>query len=690
MLKKIAAVMMLLTMGVNVNAQEVKYCGATEMWNEAVKNDPAAAQRRASIADFKERYKQFAERTATGSIVFTIPIVFHVIHEYGSENISKAQIEDAVRLLNLSYQKLNPDTVNVIPLFQPIFANCQIQFRLANIDPQGNCTDGITRTYSLLTRSAGDNVKSLSQWNSANYLNIWVVKNIASGAAGYAYYPGISAGIDGIVILHDYVGGIGTSPGSNYNERALTHEVGHWLDLPHTWGSSNTPGLASNCNIDDGISDTPNTIGVMGGCNTSMNSCGDIANVQNYMDYAACPKMFTEGQKDRMHLTLYSSVSSRDNLSAPANLLATGTEDGRVINACAPRADFDSKIYNICSGSTVNFKDVSWRGDVVSRQWIFAGGTPAADTSANPTVTYANPGKFDVTLIVTSANGTDTLTRSEVVNVISAVSSNQAPYSEGFENLVIANSDWQIENPNLNNTWTINNLAAATGSYSIRLQNNSGSTDGSVDALISPSFSTLGQSGISLSFKMAFAPKVTSDSSIFRVYVSTNCGRTWVLRYNKASTNIHTATPNFAGNWAPTLASQWSTQTIALTPYGNQSNVRLKFEFTNDKGNNLYLDDINITAAVGINDINSSQYNLQVYPNPASQNLNIALEPQRNADITIELTDLAGRSVYSYDAGKVAAGEFHHAIENKGFNGMYILRVRAGEDSMQKPVIFGN
>ena len=116
-----------------------------------------------------------------------------------------------------------------------------------------------------------------------------MVQTIASGAAGYAYFPGITPAYkDGVVIRADYVGSIGTSNGSNYSARSLTHEIGHYLNLPHTWGGTNNPGLPQNCSDDDFVQDTPNTIGVANfSCDTTQVTCGTLDNVQNYMDYAS-------------------------------------------------------------------------------------------------------------------------------------------------------------------------------------------------------------------------------------------------------------------------------------------------------------------------------------------------------------------------------------------------------------------
>ena len=94
--------------------------------------------------------------------------------------------------------------------FDSIIGNANIEFRLAQLDPFGNCTNGIDRIYTHKTNQADDYSK-INIWNRSNYLNIWVVKSIGeSGVAGYAYYPSavdapMLAGIDGIVILHNYI-----------------------------------------------------------------------------------------------------------------------------------------------------------------------------------------------------------------------------------------------------------------------------------------------------------------------------------------------------------------------------------------------------------------------------------------------------------------------------------------------------
>ncbi len=679
----------------SVSAQNTdlpKFCTTDSMWEEAIKLDPSAVLNRKKLQNFTELFKKNQKRNILNdTVLFTIPVVFHVIHTYGNENISKAQIFDAVDILNLSFQRLNNDTSDVIPLFQPIFANSQIRFRLANIDPQGNCTDGITRTFSPLTNIAGDNVKTLIDWPSNSYLNIWVVESIASGAAGYAYYPGISAASDGVVILNDYVGSIGTANGSNYSSRSLTHEVGHWLNLPHTWGSTNTPGLSSNCNIDDGISDTPNTIGVNNfSCNTAQNTCGQIDNVQNYMDYASCHKMFTEEQKFTMHAALTSSVGSRDLLWDPATLLATGTEDGHVSTLCAPIADISSNLKSICEGGTITFNDFSWKGDVASRVWTFNGGNPSSSTLANPTVTYLNAGTYDVSLTVTNASGTSTITRLANVNVTPANAINVVPANESFETISLPGSDWLIENQGNNNTWEVTTAASTSGTKSARILNTSGNVAG-IDDLISAPFNMSNITGPQLTFKLAFASKGSVDNSSLTIFASTDCGKTWSQRYQKSGATLQTTANPIFLSLVPT-ANQWRLETISLpnSVYGGKSSVRFKFQFKNDNGNNIYIDDINITGLVGVNEILAEQFSFKAWPNPSSSNLNVQLDLPSSTNVTLELFDALGRKIDASQPSTVSKGLFNYTLVNKNYSGVYILKVNVGDKIFQQKVMFIN
>ena len=163
--------------------------------------------------------------------------MFHILHLGGPENISDAQVLDALYVLNRDFRKQNPDTNTIVNDFKALAADANLEFRLATKDEFGNCTNGITRHYDARTNWDTDMSNYFTTWNPTKYLNIYVVNNITIGAAGYTYLPGSAPGyMDAIVMRHDYVGTMGT--GSLYTSRALTHEVGHWFNLQHVWGLS--------------------------------------------------------------------------------------------------------------------------------------------------------------------------------------------------------------------------------------------------------------------------------------------------------------------------------------------------------------------------------------------------------------------------------------------------------------------
>jgi hypothetical protein len=267
-------------------------CGTDSIYEDLVKRDPQVALNRAKLNDFVREYIRQNPKSDDDE-VYVIPVVFHIVHQYGVENVSYEAIQAAVEQINTDYRKMRSDTASIKEEFKSIAADTKIEFRLARKDPNGNCTMGVTRTYSSATNNGGENAKEIAgSWDNSKYLNVWTVKSMSGNTAGWSYYPGTAPDEwDGIILLYDYI------------RRALTHEAGHYLNLPHPWGSTNDPGMADNCDIDDGIEDTPNTIGHTT-CVLDAVTCGSLDNVQNFMDYSYCYRMFTNGQAAVMRATL--------------------------------------------------------------------------------------------------------------------------------------------------------------------------------------------------------------------------------------------------------------------------------------------------------------------------------------------------------------------------------------------------
>ncbi|NUM51461.1 MAG: T9SS type A sorting domain-containing protein [Flavobacteriales bacterium] len=658
-----------------VSAQELP-CGATEMIEKSIQSNPSL---RLLMEEENEKALQYSyKNNGTEGVNKIIPVVVHIIHTYGSENISKAQVEDELKILNEDFQKLNSDTNQIIQAFKGIAANSEIEFRLARIDPYGNCTEGITRTFSPLTHSANDNVKDLISWPTNKYLNMWIVEKISFGAGGYAYYPGTApqAKYEGVVMLNKQFGGIGTSYGSNFAKRTTTHEVGHYLNLPHTWGSSNSCGDLGNCSTDDGVFDTPNTIGNCQSCDLAAVNCNSLDNVQNYMDYAVCTKMFTEGQKDRMHAALASGAGGRNNLWTNANLIATGTNDGYVPVNCIPIPDFKSNKNNICAADSVQYIDLSYNAPIDGNwqwNWVFQGGTPATSNLQHPIVFYNSPGVYNTTLTVSNLSGSDIITKNQYIIVGNINGGEVAPFLEGIEYsnfpLHINNpiKNWQYESES-GFFWNRTTNAAATGTASVRL-NCSDVPDDEKSSFISPPIDLSGLTGVpGVKFKVAYAKRFEEDEDMLRVYASKDCGNTWTIRYAKKGNNLVTNGGSLvSGNFVPAVTWHWRDDVANLgTTFQGLSNVLLKFELTaKGSGNYIYIDDINITVNVGMEE-NENTVSFSLFPNPAGDEVTISFNEKLNGKL--KMLNLIGQPImeteiisvenYKMDVGYLAKGVY--------------------------------
>ena len=637
-------------------------------------NDPVElariAQAEAELEAFTTNWA--LEQTGAERVDYTIPVVFHIIHNNGVENISDEQVYDAIRVLNDDYNKLNLDWPNVRPEFLGLVADIGITFKLATKDPQGNCTKGITRTVSPLTNDGTQTMKDLIQWPRNKYLNIWVAAS-ADGAAGYTYRPGSVANwseADGIVVLHTYTGAIGTSSPSH--SRTLTHEVGHWLNLKHCWGDSNDPGLEENCSDDDSVTDTPNTIGWTS-CFLAGASCGSaIDNVENYMEYSYCSKMFTTGQKTRMLAALASGTAQRNQLTTASNLTATGVNDTPVL--CA--AEFTSSATLVCAGSTVTFTDVSYHG-VTSRNWSFPGGTPATSTDENPSVVYDQAGTYNVQLTVSDGSNTLTSTQNLAVTVL-ANPGIPAPLAEGFENVAALNGpEWYTVNPNADNTFGVTSTAAYTGTKSTRILNTA-AMSGNVDELLSRSFDMTDAEAIILTFRHAFARRNSTNDDILSLYVSNDCGANWALRKIMRGSTTLTTGGNVTGTFVPNGAAQWGyTEVTNIGSSNHVANFRFKFVFESNGGNTLYLDDINLNGMpVGVEDLASGTTGLSIMPNPTNGNAQVLFDMRKAGAVRVEVVDALGRTVQRSDLGLRPVGEQRITLDATALaRGTYVVRL---------------
>jgi hypothetical protein len=307
-------------------------CHSMENLARLAEQDPAILQNLENIERHTENF--VANGGSAERVVYNIPVVVHVLYNTTSENISDAQIQSQINILNADFRKLNADASSIPSVFAGVSADTEINFCLATVDPNGAATTGITRTSTTKTSfGTDDKMKYTSQggkdaWNTTKYLNLWVC-DLGTSLLGYAQFPGGAAATDGVVCNYTAFGNTGTAASPFNKGRTATHEVGHWLNLRHIWGDA-------NCGSDL-VSDTPTHNTSNYGCPSQphYSTCSGSPQemTMNYMDYTddACMYMFTAGQKTRMQAVL-ASGGARASL-ATSN--GCGTSTGGGTTTCA-------------------------------------------------------------------------------------------------------------------------------------------------------------------------------------------------------------------------------------------------------------------------------------------------------------------------------------------------------------------
>ena len=344
----------------------------------------------------------------SGGALYVLPVVVHIIHNNGSENISDATVQQGIQDLNDAY-------ANIAYYDSTTGVDTHIQFCLAKRDPNGNTTSGITRNVSTLTNMTMEtddiSVKNLNRWNPFCYINIWLVKEICSnvsgcGVAGYAYFPSAhGTNIDGIMAEARWFGS------SHAYSVVHIHEMGHYLGLYHTFQGGCTN---NNCLTDgDHVCDTPpdaSTAWVP--CSATPNSCTTDALsgftsdhpdlFQDYMDYSdpACCSIFTQGQADKMQWTV---VNVRSSLLGCHSCLSP----------CASPsvAHFSSSSHSVITGSSVTFSNNSTN----SSTFIWSQNGTNFSSTTSPSYTFNSPGTYIIKL---TANNSDPNCYSEYSDTI--------------------------------------------------------------------------------------------------------------------------------------------------------------------------------------------------------------------------------------------------------------------------------
>ncbi len=612
------------------------HCASDEWHQQLAEQNPAFAKELANY--FAEVVPKLAQAQKTLEPLLTVSVVVHIIHNGEpvgqGQNLSAEQVMAQIAILNEDYSALNPQFYNTPSQWAGVAAVPNIQFCLASVDPDGNPTDGIDRQNMQVTGTSWSNnninseIKPATNWDPSRYMNVYVLPipgtTSAGGVVGFANYPTpslVGAVTDGIVIDYRWFGAPGYAV-SGY--RPLTHEVGHYLGVPH-------PFQGNSCTSDDGISDTPNidkstreyvTLDCDSIYPAGPVSCGNEHMYVNYMDYVNenCYTSFTQGQVNVMRAVLEGnavpgfSYGSRENLllNAPnqCNLIQYDAGVTRLLEPAATTCTTDSLnpvvtvrnfgVEAIDSVLIVTQIDNDSPDSFLYVDNLFPGenvdvalpGIFPPDGAYNLTIYTAYPGGQPDER---TANDTIAAQRITFVSI-------PPPLNEGFEEdaqLPTASGLFSFNVTGDDFEWEITNLASAygEGQQSVLFDNFAGNPTnnpfGTLDALITRHYDLRNQSGTTLLFDVAYAPFNAQLTDTLVILVATDCSQIFnQLVFVKGGQALSTA-PATENPFVPT-PTQWREETVDLSFFDGKEDVTLAFLNLSGWGNRLYLDNIRL------------------------------------------------------------------------------------------------
>jgi hypothetical protein len=281
-------------------------CASHDVLLNKLNEDPKLAARMNEIESFTELAIKEG-RLVNGRI--EIPVVVNVLYKTTAENISLAQIQSQIDVLNKDFNATNSEFNNVPSGFSGVKANVGITFVLDAVNRKSTTKVSWKTDDSMKKANRG----GIAPTSPTTKLNLWVC-NMSGGILGYAQFPGGSSATDGVVIDNNAMGTTGSASAPFDLGRTATHEVGHWMNLRHIWGDA-------TCGSDL-VNDTPSHNTANYGCPSyphySTCSGTPIEMTMNYMDYTddACMYMFSNDQKSRM-LSIFSSGGARNSFAQP-------------------------------------------------------------------------------------------------------------------------------------------------------------------------------------------------------------------------------------------------------------------------------------------------------------------------------------------------------------------------------------
>lgn len=356
-----------------------------------------------------------------------------------------------------------------------------------------------------------------------------------------------------------------------------------------------------------------------------------------------------------------------------------------------PEVEFTADELMPCGTDIVRFTDLtlncpnSWQWQFGPSNITFLEGTN--ESSQNPVVQFNDPDDYTVTLIAHNANGLGNLTKSDYITI----GGMPIPFSEDFEEGNFTDGGWSVENPDMDITWAITEVEGnSPGNQAAWMNIFDYYAFGPRDYLISPPLDLSGFATVGLMFQHAYAYRYTLADTLI-VSVSDDCGESWSRIYTAAFDELATS-PETVESFAPASEDDWcgtgygvDCNILDLSAWAGESGILIRFETFGRYGNNLYIDNIEVSNSVSVAKHILAENEVVIYPNPSDGTFNILLPADRKEALQMNVRDARGQLLH---AAEIGVHETQSAFDASGLpQGIYVMSFVSGEMSLNKKII---
>jgi hypothetical protein len=414
---------------------------------------------------------------------------------------------------------------------------------------------------------------------------------------------------------------------------------------------------------------------------TNLNYAWALSNVYNLNQLAVVVFVQNNANKNVMQSGYSRTLINNDAGTTDVTGIPTITCTGQV----TPVATIYN--YGIATLTTCSLTTQIDAGPITYTPW--AGSLPSygQTTVTLPTITVPS-GSHTLTIGTTSPNASTDLdvNNDRIITPVNVMGTPVVtPLIQQFTTATFPPAGWIKEDVQLDNyTWA--RVTAGLPSYSAKCIFYY-SPNTYVDNMYTPLVNfTNAVSGAALDFDVSYA-QYAAENDRLKISVSTDCGNTWDTPiYNLAGAALATHAPVGTGQYTPATSADWRHESVSLAAYAGQPDILIQFSGISNYGNNLYIDNINVTDGVtGVNLLTNAVNGVTIYPNPSKGELNVNYNFNQTQNLTITVSNVLGSTVKTFELNSVSSGILPIDMTNAA-KGSYFVTIRSNDGVVTKKI----